>query len=278
LRESELLFRTVYERAPVGIALVDSCSGTFLQVNPRFCEITGRTEEQLRLMTVASITHSDDQESGNEHLRLLAEGKLTNFEIDKRHVRPDGSVRWVRILPVAMWSTGETRRWHMALVEDITERRQAEEARRQSDIALRRSEQKYRMLFEKNLAGVAIASSQGKVLDCNDAWARTLGYGGADEILGRHVKEFYFDLRDREQLRAEFFEKGVLVGREMQLRRRDSTPVWVLFNSVLISTGDGEQLMQATAIDITERKRAEEALQESRAVPRGAQAFPDYGV
>ena len=64
----------------------------------------------------------------SEYLQQLAEEKLANYEMDKRYLRPDGSVRWVRILVVPMWGKGETRRWHMALVEDITDRRQAEEA------------------------------------------------------------------------------------------------------------------------------------------------------
>ncbi len=128
LRESELRFRAVYERSPVGIALVDSRTGRFLQVNPKFCEIAGRREEELLRTDVASITHPDDIGSGNEYLHQLAEERLANYEMEKRYLRPDGSVRWVRIAVVPMWGKGEKRRWHMALVQDVTERRQAEEA------------------------------------------------------------------------------------------------------------------------------------------------------
>jgi len=60
LRESELRFRAVYERSPVGITLVDSRTGRFLQANPKFCEIAGRTEEELLQTDVGSITHPDD--------------------------------------------------------------------------------------------------------------------------------------------------------------------------------------------------------------------------
>lgn len=128
LRESERRFRTVYERSPVGIALVDSRTGNFLQVNPKFCEITGRGEAELVRSDVASITHPEDLGTTREYLRQLAEEELTHYEMDKRCLRPDGSARWVRILAVPMWSKGETHRWHMGLVEDITERRQSEEA------------------------------------------------------------------------------------------------------------------------------------------------------
>ncbi len=128
LRESERRFRAVYERSPIGIALVDSGSGRFLQVNPKFCEIAGRSEEELLRTDVVSITHPDDTGHTREYLQQLCEEKLANYAMDKRYLRPDGSVRWVRILAVPMWGKEEKHRWHMGLVEDITERRQSEEA------------------------------------------------------------------------------------------------------------------------------------------------------
>src|SRR5216684_3031530 len=149
LRESEMRFRTVYERSPVGITLVDSHTGRFLQANPKFCEIAGRTEEELLRIDVGSMTHPDDVEHGNEYLQQLAEEKLANYEMDKRYLRPDGSVRWVKILVVPMWSKGEKRRWHMALVQDITERRQAEEQRKRTEEALRQSEEQLREAKKK---------------------------------------------------------------------------------------------------------------------------------
>src|SRR5208282_4189185 len=133
LRESELRFRAVFERSPVGISLVDSRSGEYLQVNPKFCEIAGRSEEELLRSDVESITHPDDIAQGSDYRRQLAEEKLTGFEMDKRYVRPDGSVRWVRVLVVPMWGKGETHRLNMALVEDITEQKQADEALRESE-------------------------------------------------------------------------------------------------------------------------------------------------
>ena len=149
LRESEMRFRTVYERSPVGITLVDSHTGRFLQANPKFCEIAGRSEEELLRIDVGSMTHPDDVEHGSEYLQQLAEEKLANYEMDKRYLRPDGSVRWVRILVVPMWSKGEKRRWHMALVQDITERRQAEERRERTEEALRQSEEQLREAKKK---------------------------------------------------------------------------------------------------------------------------------
>jgi PAS domain S-box-containing protein len=128
LRESERRFRAVYERSPVGIALVDSATGRILQVNPKYCEITGRGQEELVGIDVRSITHPDDVGQTSEQLYQLAAEELASYEMEKRYVRPDGSVRWVKVQVVPMWGEGERGRWHMGLVQDITERKQSEEA------------------------------------------------------------------------------------------------------------------------------------------------------
>src|ERR1022692_2306221 len=133
LRASELRFRAVFERSPVGISLMDSRSGKYLHVNPKFCEIAGRSEEELLRSDVENITHPDDIAQGSDYRRQLAEEKLTSFEMDKRYVRPDGSVRWVRVLVVPMWGKGATHRLNMALVEDITEQKQADDPLRESE-------------------------------------------------------------------------------------------------------------------------------------------------
>jgi PAS domain S-box-containing protein len=175
-----------------------------------------------------------------------------------------------RGLMVVLTRTGERRTWEYSntlrtdgvtapvvrgMAHDVTERRRAE-------LAKQESEKRYRFLFEKNVAGVAI-SVDGIVSECNDAWARMLGYDKSEEIRGRPTTEFYVNAADRGPLLNELERDGAFFSREMQLRKKDSTPVWVLFNCVVLSGDDGAPLVQATAIDITERKRAEAALRES---------------
>jgi formate hydrogenlyase transcriptional activator len=142
------------------------------------------------------------------------------------------------------------------MAHDVTEKRHAE-------LGLRKSEQRYRLLFERNVAGVAICLD-GEVLDCNDAWARILGYRRAAEVRGRRTIEFYFNMDDGAALRDGLQQEGAFLSRELQLRRKDGTPVWVLFNTVVLEGGeDSPLLVQATAIDISERRQADDALRRS---------------
>jgi len=124
----------------------------------------------------------------------------------------------------------------------------------------KRAEQRYQRLFEKNVAGVSISTLDGRVLDCNDGWVSILGYQSKDEIRGRLISEFYFNSAERQPGLDELFDKQVLVSRRLQLMRKDGTAVWVLFNGAVVHVGSDTTLLQATMIDISEWKRAEEAL------------------
>ncbi len=139
LRTSEKQFRTLYEQAPLGIALIDSHTGQFLQINPRYCEILGRTQEEMLKLNFQSVTHPDDLQADLDNMKKLLSGQSRFFKMEKRYVRTDGSVVWVSLTVVPMWGEGEHPDCHIAMVDDITERKQAEEA-------LRISEEKYETL------------------------------------------------------------------------------------------------------------------------------------
>lgn len=144
------------------------------------------------------------------------------------------------------------------MAHDVTERVRAESE-------LRRSEEGYRLLFEKSVAGVAIADTAGNILDCNQAWAQMLGYDSPAELRGRNAGDFYFDPAEREGVRAEVFASGPGgVTRELRLRAKDGSPIWILLGCLIRpANGDRTQMIQTTAVDITQRKLAQEAIRTS---------------
>jgi PAS domain S-box-containing protein len=253
LRESECRMRLFVEHSPTAVALFDR-EMRYIQASRRWLDDYGLGDRELHGLSHYEVFPEIPEEWKEAHRRGLA-GEVLQEEGD-RFQRADGSVQFLR------W---QIHPWHEAtgqiggiaiFTEDITARKQAESA-------LRSSEQRYRALFEKNIAGVALSDADGLVLECNDAWAQMLGYDCADEIRGRHASEFYFDVRDRAPLLEEMKRQGAFSSQEMQLRRKDGSSVWVLFNSILRTAEDGSIIRQATAIDITKRKRAEEARRSS---------------
>ena len=127
------------------------------------------------------------------------------------------------------------------------------------DEALRSSERRYRLLFERNLAGLYRTTLDGRILDCNSAFARILGYPSREDVLMVSALDLYAEPSDRESFLARLAHQRVLINFELSLKRRDGTKVWVLANeSLLEPEGGGEAVMEGSLIDITDRKRAEQ--------------------
>ncbi len=132
---------------------------------------------------------------------------------------------------------------------------------KQSEKALRQSEQRYRLLFDRNLAGLFHSTLDGRILDCNESFARMFGYASRDEVLALPggAQEFFSGSSERESFTSELQKKKILTNLEMRFRRKDGSPVWVLENaSLLDGDGNAPPLIEGTVVDITERKHLEE--------------------
>ncbi|MGD2247478.1 MAG: DUF835 domain-containing protein [Candidatus Methanofastidiosia archaeon] len=123
--------------------------------------------------------------------------------------------------------------------------------------ALKESEKRYRLLFEKNVAGVYRSNITGKLLECNTSFATMLGYDSPEEILEHETWDLYKDTQQRKKFLKKLKAHHTLTNFEECLYKKDGIPVWVLENVSLDENG----ILQGTLIDITERKRAEMQLQ-----------------
>ena len=128
--------------------------------------------------------------------------------------------------------------------------------------ALRVSEERYRQLFERNLAGVFRSTVDGRLLDCNDAFVRIYGYESRDEILAVDMHALYSSAQARLDFVAEVRRKGSAVNAEILGRRRDGSPVWVLQNVNLVAGTAGQPpVLEGTLVDITDRKLVESQIE-----------------
>src|SRR4029077_10307158 len=144
LRKSEERWRAVFENSAIGVALTD-LTGRFLAANRAYETMLGYTEEELRTLRFPDITHEDDRALNWELIIDLLEGRRQQFQIEKQYRRRNGSLMWVSNNVSLVPGTESMPRFIMALSEDISERRRAEEA-------LRTSEQRQRSLLEINNA------------------------------------------------------------------------------------------------------------------------------
>lgn len=128
MKESNAQFRAIFEQAAVGVALIDSNTGRFLNVNQRACDIARLTRRQMLATTFMHIAHPDDLQANLEHMKRLKAGKLQTYTIEKRHLHADGSITWINLTVSPMWKKGEPPSRHIAIMQDITERKRVEQS------------------------------------------------------------------------------------------------------------------------------------------------------
>lgn len=122
---------------------------------------------------------------------------------------------------------------------------------------LRTSEERYRSLFENNLAGVFRAATDGSYLDCNEAYARIYGYASREEVLSDNTLARYAKPSDRAERIALLRQKKSFTNMEVPQRRKDGTFIWVLQNLALLEDEQGNEFIEGTIVDVTERRLAE---------------------
>jgi two-component system sensor histidine kinase/response regulator len=138
-------------------------------------------------------------------------------------------------------------------------------------LELESSERRYRLLFERSLAGVYRSTIDGRILDVNDACLRIFGYASPEELLGHNASESWFEPADREQFVARLIELKSLANVERRYRRKDGTPVWVLEGVTLIEGLKGTpEVIEGTLIDISTHKLAQQELYRAKEAAEAA--------
>jgi PAS domain S-box-containing protein len=141
LTESEEQFRATFELASIGMVQADPGSGHFLRVNRKFCAITGFTAAELVGRRFSDITHPDDRERDWEVFQRAVQGETPDYRSEKRYVRKDGAVVWVRVNAAILRDAGGRPHRTVAVIEDVSERVLAERALRESRSDLARAQQ-----------------------------------------------------------------------------------------------------------------------------------------
>jgi diguanylate cyclase (GGDEF)-like protein/PAS domain S-box-containing protein len=127
------------------------------------------------------------------------------------------------------------------------------------ETALRISEERYRLLIERNLAGVYVATVEGRLLTCNDAFARLFGYESGQRLLEEEGRFPHFDTDDRRHLLVRLRKEGTVLNQEVRFQNREGQAVWALENVRLVERGAGEPaILEGILLDITDRKLAEQ--------------------
>jgi PAS domain S-box-containing protein len=271
LRESDERFRSAFDHAAIGMALVASDTRP-LKVNHSLCELLGYSEQELLGATFQSLTHPDDLDSSIAHVRRVLAGEAQAFQMEKRYIHKRGHPVWV-ILSASLLRDGDGRPLYLiSQVQDITERKLAEEALRESEERARRA------LVEQMLAGVAECDPDGKFVLVNQRYCDITGYGEAELLSMRLVDILHpDDLLRVTELNRRLVEAGEGFITEKRFRRKDGAEVWVNSHVSPVRNAQGAiDKRVSVVIDVTDRKRVErereQLLKQEKAARAEAQA------
>jgi PAS domain S-box-containing protein len=260
LRESEARARAFFELTAVGATYVD-VAGRLLSVNDAYCRLTGYSRSELLWRRTSELTHPDDRAATHERRRRLVAGERGPYRVEKRYVRKDGQVIWVQLdLSAVRDARGEV--VHVvSLVQDITQRKLAEEA-------LRASEERYRGVVEGQTELVCRYRPDTTLTFVNEAYCRYFGKT-RDELIGTSFLTLIPEAA-REKARrhvASLISAPRVVADEHQVMQPDGSIGWQRWVDHVIFDAEGRVWeFQAVGQDITERKEAEAAASAAQAL------------
>jgi diguanylate cyclase (GGDEF)-like protein/PAS domain S-box-containing protein len=247
-------FDAAFDSAPIGMALFNP-DGEYVRVNRAMCEILGRSEAEVLGRRDQEFTHPEDREADVEAAWRILEGDLDTHQCEKRLIRRGGSIAWVLVsLTFLRDDAGRPLSW-VAQIQDITARRQAEEAlRRQRDLS--------DAVIASMNDGFAL-TRDGEIVMVNDALCRVTGFA-REELLGARPPYPYWPPERREEAVAAREHILDHSGGELELvlMRKDGERFHAWLTAAAVAGPDGTRLGFANTIrDISDRKRHERDLE-----------------
>ena len=256
LLRSEQLYRGIFESASIGMTRV-SLDGIYREVNPAMTRILGYSAAELVGMPVEAFTYPEDLENRAQFLRDLIEGNIVFGEQERRFVHKNGSLVRTLISASVQRDQGGRPLCFISLVQDISERKAAGDA-------LRESEERHRQIVESSTDAIIVRSGDA-VIYANPAAIKLFRASCAEELMGKR----YLDLihpddrpESMERIRKGNKEKWIAPPREHRILTLDGQPVHVESTGVPVQY-KGETQLFGVFRDITERKRIDEKLRET---------------
>ncbi len=261
LADSELRYRNLFAEAPVGHALNRLSDGKFIEINESFAQITGYTVDELNQLTYWDLTPEKYAQQELEQIEMLhTTGRYGPYE--KHYIRKSGELVPVRLNGTLVYGLTDEP-MILSVVEDITDRRIAE-------AALRESEERYRGVVTSLAEAVMLFDMQGNIIACNHSAELITGMT-SEELLGNNSADTAWTLYHEDGSSLKFEEAPVartmatgepVRGFVMAMRRREAPTIWISANSQpLLGTEEGEiRGVVCTFTDITLRRQAEQEL------------------
>ena len=273
LGKSEERFRATFYQAAVGIAQT-GIDGRWTLLNDQFCEMLGYSQAELSGKTFLDVTHPDDREASLNAVRRLLAGDRSSWNTEKRYIRKDGTTVWARLFTSLVRGERNEPQYFIAVVEDITEKINAERA-------LRDTEQRLKLAQSAAHLGVWHRELGTHIITFSGEYACLYGLA-PDQIQITHeewLSLIHPDDRERVQaLALEARERTHIFDAEFRVVWADGGVHWLQAKGAVLSNDSGHPICATgVTMDITQRKNAEAALRESEARLKNAERLAHVG-
>ncbi|HUG15824.1 MAG TPA: PAS domain S-box protein [Thermomicrobiales bacterium] len=258
LRDSEARFRSAFDDAAVGMALF-GIDGRFMSANPALCEMLGHASDELIGQPGLRFSHPDDTEAISDLRDRVLRGETDSYQIETRYLHRSGATVWCAVSAAVVRDESGEPLYMVTQFQDVTERKLAGEE-------LRRSEERFRAVYENAPIGIVILNPHGDVVSANAAFERMTGYTEAE------MRAMPFDdfIPQEERAASDRRFGDLVTGQidryttERRYVRKDGQILWASLAISAMRDEDGRFLHTVSMIeDVTEARDAEEALRRS---------------
>ena len=256
LADSEARYRVTFENAPVGIAHV-APDGRWLRVNEALCRILGYAPDELTAKSFQDVTYSDDIAASIARVDQMRDGKIDRYDADKRYLRKDGTIVWVRLTVSGVRKNDGSIDYLVTVVEDISARKYAEED-------LRKSEERFRSSLVHSPLPVLMYDDREQILAVSQSWLEKTGYSREElRRLEDWTSRAYGERSGEvlEYIRRIISTEPKAQPTELIVHTKDGRErLWNFVASALGTQSDGRRLFVSMAHDATEQKAHEEQI------------------
>jgi PAS domain S-box-containing protein len=257
-RNSEARFRATFDNAAVGIAHI-APDGRWLRVNGALCRILGYPVDELLTKSFRDVTYPDDLAADLAKFELMREGKIDNYEVEKRDLRKDGAIIWARKTVSCVRKGDGSIDYFVSVIEDISARKQAEKE-------LRENEERFRSSLLNSPLPISLFDDREEILAISRSWLEQSGYSREElprledwtiQAYGERSGEML------ERLRQIIIDSTVPEARsaELMIRTKDGRErLWSFVTSPLAAQSDGRRLFVCVAQDVTDQKAHEQQI------------------
>lgn len=256
LTVSEHHFRSVFNQTGVGLYLANGLTGQFIETNKCYQEMLGYSALELASRNLLDLTYPEDLSHQQLVIQQLCSGKTTEYNLQKRYIRKDGSVLWVDITCTALWKAGEDPTAHISVVQDINDKKLAE-------IALKESEQRWSFALDGTNQGVWDLNVVSNQIFLSPRCKEMLGY--SEEQISTNMSE-WVKLIHPDDIPCLFSARmqaldGEVKSFENEHRKltSDGTWKWIHVKGMVVERDANNAPMRVigTYTDISERKKIE---------------------